>query len=161
MGLRKRKPPTEVEVMKTAKIQRFAELPLRRAPEDGLMLSAILFASGELVEADNESQVLGLVLAGYEGLRFGDDGTYTAQVASELPLERYEGVRVLEAFVNEGVQAINPAYVAEHVGWLEPDEASVYMRAWAKHSNGIYVPDNELHWGNGQLNLNQPAQPVA
>lgn len=131
-------------------------MPFEHAPKingTGTFLSAVLFASGKLVQVEDDLKVYGLVMAGYEGLSFGDDGTYTAKVASELPLERWEGVRKLERFINQGVVEIAPAYVAEHVGFITGDEASVYYRALTKQQFGEPVPNTELSWMNGSLSL--------
>lgn len=159
MSFRRKQAAPQELVMDTGLIGPFEQLPPRRAPDASPLVNAVLFASGKLVEADSDIRVLGLIASGYEGLQFGDDGTYTARVASELPLERWDGVRRLEEFVNDAVRSVNPAYVAEHVGFCDVDEASVHIRALTKQMHGLYVPANELSWQNGQLSLDQaPSQ---
>lgn len=140
--------------MDTELIKPFDILPARRHPEDSRLISAVLFATGELVEV-GPTDVLGLVLTGYEGLNFGDDGTMTARVASELPLQKWDGVNTLTPLINDAVRAVNPAYCAEYVGGFSFDEASVLLRAGIKQANGIHVPDGELFWPGGSLSIQQ------
>ena len=138
--------------MDTSLIKPFAER-LSGRNERGSFLSAVLFGAGELVRVENDFRVYGLILAGYEGHHFGDDGTFTATVASELPLERWDGVHALEEHINKGVQELNPPYVAEHVGFIPVDEAAVLMQAYTKSEFGLKVPSEELRWSTGSLTL--------
>lgn len=134
----------EMTIMKTSLIKPFEVLPTRRAPEESCLVGAALFASGRLVEVD-EQGVYGLILAGFDGIEFGDDGTFTAKVATELPLERWDGVRRLETFVNDAVQAVNPAYVAEYMSLIEKEEAAVCLRAYYKRLSGEAFTPAEIY----------------
>jgi len=149
---RKQSAPQE-RIMDTGLISPFEKPPRRRAPDEGPFVSAVLFASGRLVEADSSLRVFSLVASGYEGVLFGDDGTFTARVASELPLERWDGVRRLEEFVDDAVRAVNPAYAAEHVGFCGPEEAAVYITAMTKYKYSEVISADELAWEHGTLSL--------
>jgi len=119
-------------------------------PRFGPFVQAVLFASGELKPLERSSDVFGLVLAGYEGHQFGDDGTYTAFIASELPLERWNGVNKLEEEVNKAVREISPAYCAEHVGFIALDQAAVQFDVALKRELGVDFP-SLVTWQGGSF----------
>lgn len=151
----RRKSPevTEAPRMDTSLLKPFASLELPEGQEGSNLLSAVLFASGKLVRVKSDLTVFGLVMAGYEGLSFGDDGRYTARVASQLPLERWDGVDRLSSVVDLAVREVDPPYSAAFTGFIERDEASVYFKALTKQAHGMAVPASELKWNNGSLSL--------
>ncbi len=117
--------------------------------DDGFLVKAVLFGSGEMRRLQRSTDVYGLVLANYQGLRFGDDGTYTGLVASELPLS-VSGLDRVESIVNEAVSRINPAYCAQFVGYIALDDAAVHLDVETKRSLGAKYP-NHARWSNGSL----------
>lgn len=128
--------------------------PFEDAPEiidDGFMIKAVLFGTGEMRRLQKASEVWGLVLAGYEGLRFGDDGTYTALVASELSLSR-DGWQRVESIVDEAVRSVDPNFCAEFVGHIATDEAALHLDIYTKREMGVPFPVDS-HWSNGSLHI--------
>ncbi len=117
--------------------------------DDGFLVKAVLFGSGEMRRLQRSTHVYGLVLANYQGLRFGDDGTFTALVASELPLSA-PGLDRVESIVNEAVRRVNPTYCAEFVGYIALDDAAVHLDVEMKQSLGVNYP-RETSWSNGRL----------
>ena len=123
------------------------------APDDSMppyyFVRAVLFGTGALKALRSSTEVYGLVLAGYQGLHFGDDGSYTGMVASELALSS-DGVRRLEGIVNEAVRSRNPAYCADFVRGIAVDEAAVKLDVEIKRDMGVDYPA-EVFWSNGSL----------
>lgn len=118
---------------------------------DGFFVRAVLFGTGEMRRLRRNTDVYGLVLAGYHGLQFGDDGTYTGMVASELPLDQ-DGLRRVELIIDEAVQRIDPAYCAEFVGTIALDEAAVKLDMETKRDLGAKFP-NQVSWSSGSLTI--------
>jgi len=116
------------------------------------LVKAVLLEDGTLRNVHRTIDVYGLVLNGYEGLKFGDDGAYTAVVASQLPVERWAGVTRLNEVISTAVQAINPGYFAEFVGYISPSEASILAGVEAKRENGIPLPDH-VSWEGGSFSM--------
>jgi hypothetical protein len=117
---------------------------------EGSFVNAVLFAGGELKSLKRSADVFGLVLAGYEGLQFGDDGTYTALVASELPLQRWVGVHKLEESIDRAAQMVNPGYRAQHVGFIALDQAAVELDVALKRELGVPFPA-VVNWRGGSF----------
>ncbi len=116
---------------------------------ESFFVSAVLFGTGEMRRLRRNTDVYGLVLAGYHGLQFGDDGTFTAMVASELPLDQ-DGLKRVEAIIDEAVRRSDPAYCAEFVGTIALDEAVVKLDVEIKRDLDAEFPD-QVSWSNGSF----------
>jgi hypothetical protein len=125
----------EIPTMDTELIGSLESGPYDR-PSFGSFVKAVLFASGEFRRLENDADVYGLVLRGYEGLTFGDDGTFTAMVASELPVEKWDGVNRIAGEINEALITVNPAYCAKYVGPL----SGAYLEIDVKRRFGLPLP---------------------
>lgn len=127
--------------------------PFERADRDlysyaeSFGVKAVLFATGELKRLDSRAEVFGLVLAGYNGLEFGDDGTYTGWLATEQPLD-WSGIHAVETIMTEEVQKRDPAYVAEAVGIITVSQAAAMLDHVTKQAHGLEVPDR-VTWEEG------------
>ena len=107
---------------------------------------AVLFGSGELRRLRSDTDIYGLVLAGYDGLHFGDDGTFTARLASEEPLD-FDGIRRVEGELNKAIHETTTAYYAEFVGRIGTDEARVMLDVDVKRELGVEFPSN-VSWSD-------------
>ncbi len=137
------------EISGTAPIQ-----PERASASDVGMyscaISAALFANGDFLYLRDRSDVFALVLAGYQGLYFGDDGTFTGYVASELPLDDHEALDRVTDCVDRAVRELNPAYCAEFIGSIGVDEAGVLLEHATKQR--LDVPQSDtVSWATGSL----------
>lgn len=146
--LRKRRyPDTSTKFMDAGLISSLEEVSA--TVEDGFLVKAVLFGSGELRRLERSTDVYGLVLASYQGLRFGDDGTYTGLLASELALDE-AGLRCVESEIDEAVRRVNPVYCAEFVGYIALDDAAIHLDIATKRNLGVKFP-NQVSWSNGSL----------
>ena len=151
--LRRQKQPEQPtpQHMDTGMIGPLEEVAMLGSGGGDFFIRAVLFGTGELRKLNTDTEVYGLVVAGYQGLSFGDDGTYTARVASELPLDP-EGLLLVERQVDEAVRELNPAYCAEFVGTIAVDEAAAMLGYDMKKQLGVPLP-SEISWQGGQLTI--------
>ena len=149
IGIWSNKKPEVTLLMDTSLIGTL-ENPYKTSDRYGPFVKAVLLASGVLRRVQRTSDIYALVLTGYEGLEFGDDGTYTALVASELPLSIPDGIRRLEEEIDAAVKETNPRYCAEHIGYIALDQAAVLLGLEIKRENGIELPSS-ASWSRGTI----------
>lgn len=116
---------------------------------------AVLFGAGQMRRLGSDAEVYGLILAGYHGFRFGDDGTTTGMLASELLLNA-DGIEAAERSVNEALIAADVAYYAEYVERITAEEAAALLDVRVKIQHGIEVP-HDTYWDGGQYSYSVPA----
>lgn len=117
-------------------------------PQTG-MVSAVLFGTGELKQLEHGSDVYGLILAGYQGLAFGDDGTFTGRVAAEFTLGT-ESILELEARMDRAVRELRPGYCAQYIGGISVAKAEACLALDVKARLGVAIPP-EVRWDTGVL----------
>jgi hypothetical protein len=111
-----------VRFMDSERIQPLEESAEESPIGEGLAISAILSEDGRLRRVARSIDVMALVLNGFDGLSFGDDGTYTAYVASQLRLDE-DGVHKISEIMDQAVTEKNPSYCAEFVGRITTEQA--------------------------------------
>lgn len=144
--------PIDRVMMETGLIQEKFRGDVTAEPPFSTFVHMVLVATGELTRIEKPEDIYRRVIAGYHGLEFGDDGVYTALLASELPLDIIDGINKVEAVLDEVVGKVNPGYGAEYIGDIDPEKAALMLDIKIKQELGLELP-HVVSWSGGVIHL--------
>lgn len=106
--------------MDPSAIRTFEDAP--DVTEGSLLVRAVLLGSGEIRRVRTSGEVYERVLDRFWGLDFGDEGTYTGLLASELALDE-EGLQRVTEVMDGAVKENYPHFSARFVSYIRLEDA--------------------------------------